>query len=85
MAPSFFRATPSFASDWAAVEREVTFFFRRMVPLPPVEVEEPPNRFAIILARASASSVSDMLLSLVVLALDTLAGDRAYKKTRKRV
>jgi len=61
VAPSFFRATPSFASDWAAVERDVTFFLRRMVPFPPVEVVVPPNRLAIILARAAANSDSDML------------------------
>ena len=58
VAPSFFRAAVSLTSDWADDDLDAAFFLRRTVPFPPVEDEAPPNRFAIILALASAISVS---------------------------
>jgi hypothetical protein len=58
VAPSFLSAAESLTSDWAADDRDAAFFLRRTAPFPPVEAEAPPNRLAIIFARASAISVS---------------------------
>mmetsp|Transcript_82869 Transcript_82869/g.221442 ORF Transcript_82869/g.221442 Transcript_82869/m.221442 type:complete len:92 (-) Transcript_82869:101-376(-) len=64
VAPSFFSVDVNLASVWAEFDRVATFFLRRTEPFPPVEVEAPPNRLAIIFSRAAAIS-SVMVLGLV--------------------
>merc|ERR1711937_785367 len=62
VALSFLSVVPSLASDCAAALLDATFFFLRTDPFPPVDVDFPPNRLAIIFARAAAKSDSDILL-----------------------
>ena len=62
VALSFLSVWPSLASDCAAALLDATFFFHRTDPFPPVDVFAPPNRLAIIRARAAAISDSDILI-----------------------
>ncbi|VEU34239.1 unnamed protein product [Pseudo-nitzschia multistriata] len=67
VAPSFLSVVPSLASDCAAALRDTFLFFLRTDPFPPVDVEAPPNRLAIILARAAAIASVSAIVIVVLL------------------